>query len=55
MQDSKLIRTASNQWTTINNVHYSYGWLGTNCQPTSNLALVTGKISLYDGKGCFQF
>lgn len=53
MKDSKLIHTAPNKWITNNNLQYSFGWLGTKCQPTSYYLLITGKIYLYDEKVLF--
>uniref|UniRef100_A0A1I7VZZ9 DUF5641 domain-containing protein n=1 Tax=Loa loa TaxID=7209 RepID=A0A1I7VZZ9_LOALO len=39
-----------NQWRTVNNVQYSYGWFGIRCQSTTNSLLQEGEIFIYDGK-----
>uniref|UniRef100_A0AAF5Q771 Uncharacterized protein n=1 Tax=Wuchereria bancrofti TaxID=6293 RepID=A0AAF5Q771_WUCBA len=48
---SKLAQIFHNKWTTTNQVHYYYGWLGVRCQSTTNLVLTEGEIFLYDGNG----
>ncbi|EJW72515.1 hypothetical protein WUBG_16578 [Wuchereria bancrofti] len=51
MDGSKLTQISHNKWTTTNQVHYSYGWLGVRYQATTNLVLTEGEIFLYDGNG----
>uniref|UniRef100_A0AAF5PKS8 DUF5641 domain-containing protein n=1 Tax=Wuchereria bancrofti TaxID=6293 RepID=A0AAF5PKS8_WUCBA len=46
-----LIQSSPNQWITNKEIQYSYGWLGVNCQSTSNFILTQGEILLYDGRG----
>uniref|UniRef100_A0AAF5Q3S8 Integrase_H2C2 domain-containing protein n=1 Tax=Wuchereria bancrofti TaxID=6293 RepID=A0AAF5Q3S8_WUCBA len=48
---SKLAQIFHNKWTTTNQVHYYYGWLGVRCQSTTNLVLTEGEVFLYDGNG----
>ncbi|VDK89646.1 unnamed protein product, partial [Onchocerca ochengi] len=45
-----LNQLSPDKWTISNNIQYSYGWLGTKCQSTTNFMLTKGEIFLYDGR-----
>ncbi|VDM93772.1 unnamed protein product, partial [Onchocerca ochengi] len=45
-----LTQISPNKWITTNEIQYSYGWLGINCQSTINFILIEGEILFFDGK-----